>query len=250
MALKKNGGATDLAAGDIVSGGMYTLAFDGTNLQVLELGGFGPGLSQIGGLVDPNADRLLFWDDSAGTWAFLTLGTNLSITDTTINAAGGKTVIASGSFAATNSQVIATDIPAIYSHLALRYDGLSSNTATRRPLFQFSTTNGVSYDTTVTNYQGMYFENGATLEATDDASVFWHDDQAASGVFSGTLYVFGYQGGLFPKYSSFGSQTSLGAIFVEGFYVGSVSAINAMRMIWSGTGNSDGTSSFTLYGIA
>lgn len=40
-------------------------------------------------LADPGGDRLLFWDDSAGTWAHLTLGTNLSITGTTINAAGG-----------------------------------------------------------------------------------------------------------------------------------------------------------------
>ena len=42
------------------------------------------------GAVDHGADRLLFWDDSAGTLAPLTLGTNLSITGTTINATGGS----------------------------------------------------------------------------------------------------------------------------------------------------------------
>lgn len=46
-------------------------------------------LTQIASLVDPNADRLLFWDDSAGSWAHLTVGTNLSISGTTINATGG-----------------------------------------------------------------------------------------------------------------------------------------------------------------
>jgi hypothetical protein len=46
-------------------------------------------LTSISALVDPNADRLAFWDDSAGAWAFLTLGTNLGITGTTLNAAGG-----------------------------------------------------------------------------------------------------------------------------------------------------------------
>jgi hypothetical protein len=46
-------------------------------------------LTTIAGLVDPNADRILFWDDSAGAYAYLTLGTNLSITGTTINASGG-----------------------------------------------------------------------------------------------------------------------------------------------------------------
>ena len=40
-------------------------------------------------LADPNADRILFWDDSAGAYAYLTPGTGLTITDTTIDAAGG-----------------------------------------------------------------------------------------------------------------------------------------------------------------
>lgn len=37
-------------------------------------------------LADPGADRLLFWDDSAGELTWLTLGTGLSITGTTITA--------------------------------------------------------------------------------------------------------------------------------------------------------------------
>lgn len=36
-------------------------------------------------LADPNADRLLFWDDSDGAAAFLALGTGLSISGTTIS---------------------------------------------------------------------------------------------------------------------------------------------------------------------
>lgn len=45
-------------------------------------------LSQIAGLADPNADRILFWDDSAGSYAYLTAGTGLSITGTTISSTG------------------------------------------------------------------------------------------------------------------------------------------------------------------
>lgn len=60
-------------------------------------GKYGPGGADValadGGtgasLFDPGADRLLFWDDSAGTLTWLSLGTNLSITGTTLNAAGG-----------------------------------------------------------------------------------------------------------------------------------------------------------------
>jgi len=36
------------------------------------------------GLTDPNADRILFWDDSAGHYDYLTAGSGLTITTTTI----------------------------------------------------------------------------------------------------------------------------------------------------------------------
>lgn len=39
-------------------------------------------------LTDPNADRIGFWDDSAGAFTWLTPGTNLSISGTTLNATG------------------------------------------------------------------------------------------------------------------------------------------------------------------
>lgn len=40
-------------------------------------------------LTDPGADRILFWDDSGNAVTWLTVGTNLSITGTTLNASGG-----------------------------------------------------------------------------------------------------------------------------------------------------------------
>lgn len=40
-------------------------------------------------LADPNADRILFWDDSAGAMTWLTVGSGLTITTTTITASGG-----------------------------------------------------------------------------------------------------------------------------------------------------------------
>jgi hypothetical protein len=49
----------------------------------LSNGGLGASLSA------PGSDRILFWDDSEGSTAFLELGTNLSITGTTLNATGG-----------------------------------------------------------------------------------------------------------------------------------------------------------------
>ncbi len=63
--------------------------------------------AKITAFADPNADRIVFWDDSAGAFAALTPGTGLSITTTSINAVspvgsipwvidGGGAVIATG----------------------------------------------------------------------------------------------------------------------------------------------------------
>lgn len=41
-------------------------------------------LDDIAALVDPNADTMLFWDDSAGIITWLTVGDGLTITDTTV----------------------------------------------------------------------------------------------------------------------------------------------------------------------
>src|SRR5690606_2565646 len=44
-------------------------------------------------LADPNADRMLFWDDSAGSTAFLSTGNGLTITTTSIAADSASTTV-------------------------------------------------------------------------------------------------------------------------------------------------------------
>ena len=53
-----------------------------TGTLALANGGTGASLS------DPNADRIPFWDDSAGVITWLTAGSGLTITDTTMTASG------------------------------------------------------------------------------------------------------------------------------------------------------------------
>lgn len=48
-------------------------------------------------LSDPGADRVLFWDESANEIKFLTVGSNLTISDTTISASGGINFLSSTS---------------------------------------------------------------------------------------------------------------------------------------------------------
>jgi hypothetical protein len=48
-----------------------------------------PFLDDIAALTDPGADRLLFWDDSVGDIGWLSAGSGLSISGTTLSATGG-----------------------------------------------------------------------------------------------------------------------------------------------------------------
>jgi hypothetical protein len=45
-------------------------------------------LAVIAALADPNADRILFWDDSAGAFTYLEIGSGLAITGTQISSTG------------------------------------------------------------------------------------------------------------------------------------------------------------------
>jgi hypothetical protein len=71
----------------------------GTNVQAYDAD-----LAAIAALADPNADRILFWDDSAGSYAYLTVGTGLSITGTTLDATSATSTISQG-----NTSVAITD---------------------------------------------------------------------------------------------------------------------------------------------
>ncbi|SVC47094.1 uncharacterized protein METZ01_LOCUS299948, partial [marine metagenome] len=73
-------GTIDLVVDDMTANTTYSagtgLALSTTTFSLSHLG--------LEALADPDADRIFFWDDSAGAAKFLTLGTGLSITGTTL----------------------------------------------------------------------------------------------------------------------------------------------------------------------
>jgi hypothetical protein len=66
-------------------------------------------LAQIADLATPGADRILFYDFSANSYAFLTAGTGLTITGTTLTATGGGTGDVVGPASATDNAVVLFD---------------------------------------------------------------------------------------------------------------------------------------------
>jgi hypothetical protein len=86
-------GSTDASAdnGFTTKGDIVWVQFSGAGTYVaglgLDLNGNEFSLSHLGieDLVDPNADSIIFWDDSANKTDWLTIGTGLAITGTTIN---------------------------------------------------------------------------------------------------------------------------------------------------------------------
>ena len=81
---------SNLGLGSIATQAASSVAITGgsiAGITDLALADGGTGTS----LADPNADRIMFWDDSAGQVTWLTPGTGLSITDTTLNASSALT---------------------------------------------------------------------------------------------------------------------------------------------------------------
>jgi hypothetical protein len=68
-------------------------------------------LLQIAGLAAPGADRVLFWDHSALSYAYLSMGTNISISGTTLNVSSGTATLGDGDYGdivATSSGTVLT----------------------------------------------------------------------------------------------------------------------------------------------
>jgi hypothetical protein len=124
-------------------------------ITVLPLANGGTGSA----LVDPGADRIMFWDDSAGEVAWLTAGTGLTITGTTIDAATAYTWLSEVS---TNSGAgptsIASGIPATATEIVIRFKDVSIVDVNANIAIRLGTSGGI----VSTGYLG-----GASLASVD-----------------------------------------------------------------------------------
>ena len=167
------GARTNLGLGTIATQAASSVAITGgsiTGITDLALADGGTGAS----LVDPNADRIMFWDDSAGAVTWLTAGSGLSITGTTIDASGGSGI-------AWSTPVDANIVPDANNTRSL---GSSSNrfAATHTNALTVSATTTVS---SILNESNMA-SNSATALATQQ-SIKSYVDTAVAGAGGGSL---------------------------------------------------------------
>lgn len=79
-------------------------------------------------LTDPNADRIMFWDDSAGAVTWLTAGTGLTITGTTIDASGGGLTLGTYTATTSGSTITFSSIPSGVKQITLSWMGSTNGT--------------------------------------------------------------------------------------------------------------------------
>lgn len=161
------------SAGEVNIEGNRIYRASGTDVALAD-GGTGASLS------DPNADRILFWDDSAGAMTWLTPGNGLTITATTIDAGStlGTSVSASG------TSVDFTGLPASVKWVRISFVGISTS-GTSNPLIQIGDSGGI--ETTGYLGTGCFLGNANTTGATNYTTGFGLQSGLAAAVMHGTI---------------------------------------------------------------
>ena len=163
----------------------------------------------LGKLTDPNADRVLFWDDSAGALKWLTLGTGLTITDTTIKPSQPQfyplttelmsTSWDGDSFSTTSKTLIdlssvfgvPAGVKAVYVQMAIR-DSASSTTDAWIVLGADNTAGkGINFGCGgLAN--DMWARPAAIVPCNTDGDIYYQINASGTSTFDVYLFIWGY----------------------------------------------------------
>ena len=153
-------------------------------------------------LTDPNADRFMFWDDSAGATAYLTPGTSININGTTVNNIESFCVAASDETTAitTGTAKVTFRMPYAFTLTGIR-GSLNTVSSSGSPLIDVNeggttimTTNKLLID--VSEKTSVTAATAATLTDTslaDDAEMTVDVDTAGTGAKGLKVCLIGYQ---------------------------------------------------------
>jgi len=152
-------------------------------------------------LVDPDADRIFFWDDSAGSTAFLTVGSGLQISGTTLSSidAGGTVTsidVSGGTTGLTTSggPITGSGTITLAGTLAVANGGTGVTTSTGSGSVVLST--APTLEGIVTLNQTNVNTNTSLLivNTIDDKGTFLNFIQHRSGGKSDANFIFGHGG--------------------------------------------------------
>ena len=130
-------------------------------------------------IADPNADRIRFWDDSAGAEAWLTAGTGLTITDTTLSVVS-ETLTSVVSLSGVAPINVTTAITGAPSYVELWFNGMSLS-STGHAFVQLGDAGFVT-----TGYDSSGASNGSGVAATNGFIV---RIGVAAQAFTGTMIM-------------------------------------------------------------
>lgn len=167
------------------------------------------------------------------------------VAPTAVGGVSVVTLVASTNLPAANLVNI-TGISDAYRELILIVTGCSSDTATRTPLVYVSTDNGSTFATT--GYITFTENSAGAVAGVTTALHTSGANQTAAQTITFTMRISGYQGGGGLVATTIGSQSGVATYNCIGTYTGSLDNIDALQIIWNGTGNFD-AGTYKLLGI-
>jgi len=172
-------------------------------------GGYAPGGTDValadGGtgasLVDPNADRILFWDDSAGAMTWLSLAGNIAISGTELRVSETIAIAVSDETTAitTGTDKVKFRMPYAFTVTAVRAS-LSTASSSGLPTFDINESGTTILSTKLSIDANEKTSTTAATAAVisdtalaDDAEITIDIDVAGTGAKGAKIYLIGYK---------------------------------------------------------